>query len=158
MALFAEIWKHHPKTAFPCNTAAYPNQCAIRMGTAFVGAGLDIKKLKAVTCDYHPKSMGHTLRALEFAEGLTKGVISNIGQRELYKAGAPWLKEISGRTGIVFFHGFYNRQGRVSGPLNGDHIDLWQWGAVTNPDYTRHIATLQGGSFNKGQVWFWPVT
>ena len=158
MALFAELWKHHPKTAFPCDMTAYPNQCAIRMGTAFVGAGLDIKKLKAVTCDYHPKSMGHTLRALEFADGLKRGVISNIGPTEVYKVGAPWRTKISGRTGIVFFHGFYNRQGRVDGPLNGDHIDLWRFGEVTNPRYTTHINSNLGGEFNKGQVWFWSVT
>ena len=94
MALFAELWKHHPKTGFPCNTTAYPNQCAIRMGTAFVGAGLDIKKLKLVTCDYHPKSAGHTLRALQFAEGLARGVISNIGRTEIHKVGAPGLRAI----------------------------------------------------------------
>jgi hypothetical protein len=124
MALFAELWKYHPKTGFPCNTTAYPNQCAIRMGTAFVGAGLDITKLKAVTCDYHPKSASHTLRALEFAEGLKRRVISNIGATEIYKIGAPWLEAISGRTGIVFFYHYYNREGRVNGPPNGDHIDL----------------------------------
>ena len=158
MALFAELWKHHPKTDSPCNTTAYPNQCAIRMGTAFVGAGLDIKKLKAVTCDYHPKSAGHTLRALEFAEGLKRRVISNIGATETYKIGAPWLKAISGRTGIIFFYHYYNREGRANGPPNGDHIDLWQWAEVTNRAYTRHIVDNIGGNFNKGQVWFWPVT
>lgn len=158
MALFAELWKHHPKTDSPCNTTAYPNQCAIRMGTAFVGAGLDIKKLKAVTCDHHPKSAGHTLRALEFAEGLKRRVISNIGATETYKIGAPWLKAISGRTGIIFFYHYYNREGRANGPPNGDHIDLWQWAEVTNRAYARHIVDNIGGNFNKGQVWFWPVT
>jgi hypothetical protein len=158
MALFAELWKHHPKTAFPCNTAAYPNQCAIRMGTAFVGAGLDIKKLKAVTCDHHPKSMGHTLRALEFAEGLQRGLIFNIGTTEVYKVGHPWLTKLPGRTGIVFFHNYYNRQGNDTGPLTGDHIDLWKMGELTNRHYTYQVTALGGGYFKKGEVWFWQVT
>ena len=148
MALFEELWKHHPKTGFPCNTTAYPNQCAIRMGTAFAGAGLDIKKLKLVTCDYHPKSAGHTLRALQFAEGLARGVISNIGRTEIHKVGAPWLRAIKGRTGIIFFYHFYSREGRVGGAPNGDHIDLWERSRVTNDEYSRHIANNLGGNFN----------
>jgi hypothetical protein len=136
----------------------HPNQCAIRMGTAFVGAGLDIKKLKAVTCDHHPKSMGHTLRALEFAEGLQRGLIFNIGTTEVYKVGHPWLTKLPGRTGIVFFHNYYNRQGNDTGPLTGDHIDLWKMGELTNRHYTYQVTALGGGYFKKGEVWFWQVT
>jgi hypothetical protein len=102
--------------------------------------------------------MGHTLRALEFAAGLQRGLISNIGNTELYKVGDPWLTKLAGRTGVVFFHNYYNRQGNDSGPLTGDHIDLWKMGELTNRHYTYQVTALAGGYFKKGEVWFWPVT
>jgi hypothetical protein len=125
----------------------HPNQCAIRMGTAFVGA-------KAVTCDYHPKSMGHTLRALEFAEGLQRGLFSNIGTTEVYKVGHPWLTKLAGRTGVVFFHNYYNRQGNDTGPLTGDHIDFWKMGELTNRHYTYQVTALGGGISRKEKSGF----
>jgi hypothetical protein len=157
MALFAELWKHHPKTESPCNTAAYANQCAIRLGTALAGAGLNVKRLGAVMCDYHPQSMGHTLRALELAEGLNKGLLSNIGPTKVYSIGAPWIDALRDETGIIFFYHYYNRN-RQERPLNGDHIDLWKRTELTRPAYTYEVQARDGGTFNKGQVWFWSVT
>jgi hypothetical protein len=58
----------------------------------------------------------------------------------------------------VFFHNYYNRQGNDSGPLTGDHIDLWKMGELTNRHYTYQVTALGGGYFKKGEVWFWQVT
>lgn len=161
MAGFSKLWQSYPDSQFPCATHGspnYSNQCAIRMGVCLTTAGVGTAKLGAKTCDFHPRQAGHTLRAREFAAGLSRGVVSGIGKEERYKPGEHWIEKIHGRTGIVYFHHYYNREGNAEGPLNGDHIDLWQRSRITSIWRSVSRIWFGGGAYNKGEVWFWPVT
>ena len=128
------------------------------MGTCFVAAGVSTANLGARTCDFHPKKAGHTLRARELAGGLSRGAISGIGREERYKPGDQWIERLKNRTGVIYFHNYYNAQGNPEGPLNGDHIDLWQnWRITDTLQSLWRLWFRDGGAYNQGEVWFWPV-
>ena len=160
MALFAKLWDNYDE-GFPCSTKGvrnYPNQCAIRIGATFVAVGVSLKNVNVTMCDYHPKSAGHTLRARELAEALSRRVISNIGATEKYNGKDDWLPKISSRTGIVYFKHYYTIPGTPNGNLNGDHIDLWKRKQIKDGwNSFWRLTVRDGGAYNKGEIWFWEI-
>jgi hypothetical protein len=161
MALFQKLWDNYAYGA-PCSTNGvrnYENQCAIRIGTTFVTNGISLKNANLTMCSYHPKSAGHTLRARELATALDRGAFSNISPTKKYRGTEGWLNKISGKTGIVYFRHYYKLDGTPDGSLNGDHIDLWNRGRITDSWNTFWRLTVQdGGAYNKGSIWFWEIT
>ena len=143
LALFNQLWVHHPGEAFPCDKATFPNQCAIKMGVALEKSGVntstfDIKYPNRRCYSGFKHSPGHILAAQELAswmkgEKTIFGDVANVDKTQLDK----FLK---GKKGIVFIKDGW-------GPV--DHIDVWDG------------VDMKGGRvnyFSKGkEIWFWGV-
>ena len=130
MSKFQEMWKHHPSNTgdqFPCATdgnVKFSNQCSIRLGVALALSGYRTRDIQgAEHCWYHPGSLGHIIRAEEFARGLLKSRLKDIGPREMIKAG-EFGTRLAGRTGIIFFKDYspaipeYSIVGSVTGGMD----------------------------------------
>jgi hypothetical protein len=83
---FKQLWENHPVITGdnnPCCTNGKPNfpdQCAIRLGTALSACGVDTSKLPGVRhCWYHDKKYGHILSAEEFATSLKNWPVYGVG-------------------------------------------------------------------------------
>ena len=66
---FQKLWDAHPGgEVYPCDESLFRNQCAIRMGIALSGAGVDLRNFGGARCypglKHQPK---HTLRAQDDA-------------------------------------------------------------------------------------------
>ena len=157
---FQDLWKHHPTVKSlwddaPCTTNGkrnFEDQCAIRMSTAFDGAGVDTSSFDRMfpkrRCWFgHGK--GHILAAEEMAKWIDAS--GKFGQSEKFD-GKKGFSHINGRTGIIFFKDYYGTNNQ------GDHIDLWNGSRLTNP---RSLFVFnmfsEGGDYRKAKVWFWVV-
>ncbi|WP_298266533.1 T6SS effector amidase Tae4 family protein [Geobacter sp.] len=84
--------------------------------------------------------------------------------------GKDWEKKIAGRTGIIFFKDYWQRDGESEGNRSGDHIDLWNGsrltasglrGALTT--FARfsigisHISHVYSDLSESRQILFWEV-
>ncbi|MEN3749625.1 type VI secretion system amidase effector protein Tae4 [Sphingomonas sp. HF-S3] len=134
-----KIWNAHPYPNSPCDTVAFPNQCAIRMSVALTGAGINLSSFHGAKC--YP-NMGHDrrhiLRAQELADwiALRPTTFGTVGKRKNVTA-----SDYASKPGIVFIQNGW-------GPT--DHIDIWNG------------VLMKGGSpeyFALGkEVWFWPLS
>ena len=131
-----KLWDEHPYPDSPCDTALFPNQCAIRMGVALRGAGANLSSFTGARC-WSGHSPRHVLRAQELANWL-KTQTALVGTVKTYKGVMD--TNFLGKKGIVFIRDGW-------GPT--DHIDVWDG------------AQMKGGSpdyFARGQeVWFWEL-
>ncbi len=131
-----KVWEHHPAPVQPCDRS-FDNQCAIRMGVALRGAGVDLTSFGGAKCWFEHKPR-HILRAEELArwlEGQT-ALVGKVGKRKNVTSA-----DYAGRPGIVFI--------RDGWPSGGDHIDIWNG------------EELKGGQldwFEKGEIWFWDLS
>jgi|WetSurMetagenome_2_1015567.scaffolds.fasta_scaffold634868_2 hypothetical protein len=147
MPLFSLLRDRYPTDRYPCLNAggqpAWPNQCAIRMSVALVGAGVSLESFGGGKCSH-----GHARLAQQLADWLRHGlaeprIVSSTGEAAL-------RQEIAQQQGIIFFQDCFARPGEES--LQGDHIDVWDRGV--------RIRTFcwfppRGRS---SQVWFWQLT
>jgi hypothetical protein len=85
MIVFKKLWESHPQVTGnddPCSTNGKPNfpdQCAIRVGTALAACGVKTGSLPGVRhCWQHHQSSGHTLAAEELAYGLSMMPIAGV--------------------------------------------------------------------------------
>ncbi len=130
---FSDLWKNYPETSAPClkadGSAAFDDQCAIRLGVALERSGISNRSFKGVRCwdGAHPPS--HMLRAQEVADWLKRHPFAGCPQtKEL--AGPSWRKHAKGRQGIIFFKDYWIRSGARQ--ATGDHIDLWDGQRLTS--------------------------
>lgn len=141
--LFKPLWDNHPgRDVKPCDGAAFPNQCAIRMGVALEKSHVNTSSFDTM----YPKrrcypgvhhSPRHILAAQELANWLETQVplVGKPEKRKNVNSG-----DYSGKKGIVFIQNGW-------GPT--DHIDLWNG-----------IAMRAGGAeyFAIGEaIWFWEL-
>jgi hypothetical protein len=131
-----EVWTSHPAPARPCDPS-FENQCAIRMGVALRGAGVDLSGFPGVYCwqGHEPR---HVLRAEELAKWLATRE-DLVG--EVAKSAHATSGDYAGRPGIVFI--------KDGWPSGGDHIDIWDG------------ENLRGGQldwFERGEIWFWDLS
>ncbi|HTU11236.1 MAG TPA: type VI secretion system amidase effector protein Tae4 [Allosphingosinicella sp.] len=131
-----QVWAHHPAPVRPCDES-FANQCAIRMGVALRGAGVDLSGFDGATCwfGHQPR---HVLRAQELAEWLeAQAALVGPVDKKQHATSADY----AGRPGIVFI--------KDGWPSGGDHIDIWNGMA------------LKGGQldwFERGEIWFWDLS
>lgn len=134
---YLQIWNNHPYPDSPCDDPQFTNQCAIRMGVALRGAGVNLATFHGAKC-WSQHTPRHILRAQELATWM-KTQSDIFGQVNVYKNGAT-SAEFTGKTGVVFIQDGW-------GPT--DHIDVWNG------------SQMKGGSpsyFARGkQVWFWEL-
>ncbi len=180
MVTFKQLWNNHPTITGNDNPCAangkvnFPNQCAIRVGVALAKCGVKTFHIPGATPCWHghAKSEGHIIRAEELANGLNKYPISGI-QNVIKVTPDDLAKELSGKTGIIFFKDYWQRtvnsKKEAFHNRSGDHIDLWVGSKITDWRSWARIHVRIGGiglhTFVPGwsdledskSVWFWRV-
>lgn len=183
---FQELWNAYPtKDPYDDPTGEYENQCAIRMSVTFHKVGSSMKSFSQNVLKPMPgkKTMGRLIldgkatatRAYELAEWLKLHPFLGMGRPEDI-TGPDWQDKIKGRTGIIYFFGYWRQDGDSADALSGGHIDLWNkdtltpsfaslWrfrlGQRTFPDL---LSRLRGGNGNvisdlakSKEILFWEV-
>lgn len=69
-------------------------------------------------------------RAYELAEWLKMRPIAGLSAAENI-TGPDWVSKVKGKTGIVFFDGYWQQDGDSADSLTGGHIDLWNGEKLT---------------------------
>ncbi|WP_334041972.1 type VI secretion system amidase effector protein Tae4 [Burkholderia ambifaria] len=138
---FQELWNAYPtKDPYDDPTGEYENQCAIRMSVTFHSVGSDMKSLSQNVLRPMPgkKTLGRLIlngkatatRAYELAEWLKLRPFLGFGKPENI-TGPDWQGKINGRTGIIYFFGYWRQEGDSADALSGGHIDLWNKDTLT---------------------------
>jgi len=165
---FADLWDRHPTNLgnqTPCRTdgvANFVNQCAIRMGVCLRDAGVTPDRINgAITCRYarntgHDDGDMHYIRAKELANALRGARIDGLSPTIELTNPANFASELDGRTGIIFFNGYWWRTSDTTRPT-GDHIDLWNGWRTTAKMLLPWFGWL-GGYEKSGEIWFWEVS
>ncbi len=156
MALeFQKMWDNHPSNKGenqPCKqadgTPAFENQCAIRLGLALAGAGMNMRVGKLAKCWFKGHGI-HVLRAEELSVWLSLqlGAPTKFKPKKGENLESTVLTAITGKKGIVFCRDFWAPS--PGGANVGDHIDLWD-GTQMAHGYTNYFGPAS-------QVWFWEV-
>jgi hypothetical protein len=140
---FEQLWAAYP--AFDPCSGPYRDQCAARIGEMFRVCGIEGKSFKGVRCDAdHP---GHMLRAAEVAAWLQRRPFAGCPVASSIRP-KSWEKEIRGKTGIVFFSGYWHRHSDGQNVTTGNHIDLWNGKRLTMSGFYDSLATI--GRFTFG--------
>ncbi|OWJ59591.1 T6SS effector amidase Tae4 family protein [Paraburkholderia caledonica] len=82
---------------------------------------------KALVVQGSPTTTG----AYELAEWLKLQPFAGIRSPEDI-TGPAWRNNVAGRTGIIFFYGYWQQDGDSPDSLSGGHIDLWNGSRLTN--------------------------
>ncbi|KVZ17347.1 type VI secretion system amidase effector protein Tae4 [Burkholderia stagnalis] len=138
---FQELWNAYPKNApYDDPTGEYENQCAIRMSVTFHSIGSDMKSFSQNVLKPMPgkKTLGRLIlrgkatatRAYELAEWLKLRPFLGLGRPEKI-TGPDWQGQVKGRTGIIYFFGYWRQDGDSADALSGGHIDLWNKDTLT---------------------------
>lgn len=157
---FDELWLAHPNTlgvgvpsptpAYPCDSTAYANQCAVRLSRSVIESGIDFSDYPEPTCKGEGSFQGSSYARgaeslanylyVKFGKNKTRRVF--IINRNATQGGAA-KKQLMHRKGIIFFR---NIEGFRNGI--GDHIDLWDGQQTTSGEY-----------FNDSvEIWFWEIS
>lgn len=139
---FKELWDNYYGDKTPPYTVngkipdEFENQCAIRMSVTFHRTGIKMTSFseKLIKPEKNEATIGRLLlkglptstRANEFSQWLQTRPVCGIGPAEDI-TGKDWQKKIKGRTGIVYFGDFWQRDGleELRDIASGGHIDLW---------------------------------
>ena len=152
MVAFSTLWESHPMNQSPpaeepCRDAngasSFPNQCAIRMSTCFVTAGLSLASFRGAFC-WYGHGRAHAIRAEEVGQWLND-TADFVGVAEIRKrsAGVIAAQAYATRQGVVLFRNFWGQGNQ------GDHVDLWNGSMMT------HGAASY---FERSEeVWFWDL-
>ncbi|MEA3090502.1 MAG: hypothetical protein QOJ04_1844 [Caballeronia sp.] len=149
---FQELWDNYPSgNPYDDPTGAYKNQCAIRMSVTFHRVGSEMKSFSQKLVKPMPgkPTLGRILldgkptatRAYELAEWLRLQPLAGLPNAQDI-TGADWESKVKGRTGIVFFYGYWRQDGDSSDNLSGGHIDLWNGTRLTISGPIDSIATI----------------
>ncbi|SDQ21757.1 Type VI secretion system (T6SS), amidase effector protein 4 [Paraburkholderia fungorum] len=139
---FHELWDNYV-TGDPYDdpSGQYSNQCAIRMSATFHRVGIEMKSFSQKLIAPMPgkPTLGRIIldgkptatRAFELAEWLKLGPIAGLAEPQDI-AGPGWRDKVTGRTGMIFFFGYWQQDGDSINDLSGGHIDLWNGSRLTN--------------------------
>ena len=131
---FAELWAVYPggnpyvdpKTGEP--PPNFTNQCAIRLSVALHRVGIEMKSFQG---EGRIRLSGKRTAVLvhEMADWLKLRPMAGMGRTE-NMTDADWQTKIKGRTGIVAFKNYWQRDGESG--RSGGHIDLWNGSQMTS--------------------------
>jgi hypothetical protein len=131
---FAELWTAYPegtpyvdpKTGnVPKN---FENQCAIRLSVTLHKVGIEMTSFRGKG-QIRLNGRRTAVLASEMADWLKRTPVAGMGPTENV-TGADWQQKIKGRTGIIAFKNYWQRDGE-SRP-SGGHIDLWDGAQLTS--------------------------
>jgi hypothetical protein len=136
---FVQLWDNYV-TGNPYNDPTYDNQCAIRLSATLHRVGVEMKSFSQRIVKPGPgkRSIGRILlngkatatRADEMASWLQLQPFCGLPPKPENITGVDWEKKVRGRTGIIFFGGYWRREGET-GQGSGGHIDLWNGERMT---------------------------
>lgn len=130
---FKQLWDNYPSDP-PCtNEAGEPNfsdQCAIKLSVCLQRAGVDLSSVpKKQRCWSHSNSV-HVLAAEQMASWLQDHRFRGCAvARDI--TGGDFDDTIDGKTGIIFFKDYWQREKETGKQRTGDHIDLWNGSRLT---------------------------
>lgn len=173
---FKELWSNYEDGDPPYQVngkvpKGFENQCAIRMSKTFHNTGVEMKTFSSqyVRPEGNASSIGRILlnnkatatRASELAQWLLTRPICGVGSKEVI-TGPNWKDRIKGRTGIIFFGEYWERDGESVDAASGGHIDLWNGSRITGIYSYFRIQwgiSLFGESDlnNSKRIWFFEV-
>ena len=139
---FQELWDNYVTgDLYSDPSGQYKNQCAVRMSATFHTVGIEMKSFSQKLVKPMPGKpvLGRILldgqatatRAYELAEWLKLQPFAGIRSPEDI-TGPAWRNNVAGRTGIIFFYGYWQQDGDSPDSLSGGHIDLWNGSRLTN--------------------------
>lgn len=141
----------------------YENQCAIRMSATLHKAGIEMKSFsqKLVKPSPGKSTIGRILldgkptatRADELASWLSQKPFCGLPSQPENITGKDWESKVNGRTGIIFFGGYWRRDGEAAGQGSGGHIDLWNGSRVTNNGVAGTVETFMRFSLDIQDPW-----
>jgi hypothetical protein len=167
MLSFSHLWEHHPTNTgdqYPCQTngvSNFANQCSIRMGVCLKRGGVLPGQIHgALTCSQatasgHSPDEMHFVRAHELAGALASAAIEGLAPHIKLNDPKNFADELNGRTGIIYFNGYWWREEDKTRPT-GDHIDLWNGWRTTAKVLLPWFGWL-GGYDAAAEMWFWEV-
>lgn len=166
---FKELWDNFYNDKTPPYTVngkvpdGFENQCAIRLSVTFhrVGIRMTTFSEKFIKPENNEATIGRLIingfststRANEFAQWLQTRPVCGISPAENI-TGKDWQKKIKGRTGIVFFGEFWQRDEleEIRDIASGGHIDLWNTFKLTSnwttiPRFFFGISSMNVGGY-----------
>ena len=167
---FETIWNNYP-TSDPCvdtKTGKVPsgfsNQCAVRVGYALERSGVSFASFHGKRCPCGSSTGGMVAGAQELANWLGPKRFAGCPNAETY-TGKDVFDKISGKSGIVFFANYWQRdEEKGKGDArSGDHIDLWNGSRLTSvTSWARiHMGISWDGLWSdfrrSTRVLFWPI-
>lgn len=169
---FQQLWSHYV-TGNPHDDPAYDNQCAIRLSATLHSIGIEMKSFSQSLVKPGPgkTSIGRILlngkaaatRADEMASWLRLQPFCGLPSGAEDITGPDWEKKVRGRTGIIFFGGYWRRDGEAPGQGSGGHIDLWNGERMTGVGsgfrarWNIVIPGIWSDLNNAKTIWFFPV-
>lgn len=135
---FAELKSHYPTSSISHGNGKdiFDNHCAINVSDALFKAGIKLKSFQGVKCWGCPTPEDnkgiHAVRAQELANWLGKRPFAGCPEA-MSLTGDNFEEMIAGKTGIVFFKDYWQREGQTN--RQGDHIDLWDKNSMVSTGY-----------------------
>lgn len=141
---FKELWDNYVKgSPYKVNGDVPPdfdNQCAIRMSATLhkVGVKMSTFSQNNIKPEGKAPTLGRILlngmatatRANEMSKWLETRPVCGIGPGQNI-TGANWKDKVKGKTGIIFFGDYWQRDGESADASSGGHIDLWNKTTMT---------------------------
>ncbi|WP_084162813.1 T6SS effector amidase Tae4 family protein [Paraburkholderia bannensis] len=144
---FEQLWAAYPALD-PCS-GPYRDQCAARIGEMFRLCGIEGKSFSGARC--HADHPGHMLRAAEVAAWLQRRPFAGCPSAASVRP-RTWEKDIRGKTGIIFFSGYWHRDSDGPNVTTGNHIDLWNGNRLTMSGFPGTLATIGRFIFERQSV------
>jgi hypothetical protein len=149
-----------PKTGKP--PPGYDNQCSMRLGYAMEKSGVSFASYHGGRCPFGSKHGGMVASAQGLANWLKTRPFRGCPTYEKY-TGQDVFEKIKGRTGIIFFANYWQRDSDKGDARTGDHIDLWNGSHLTATSswFRVHLGVSLDGvwsDFRRAtEVLFWPI-
>ncbi|WER46548.1 type VI secretion system amidase effector protein Tae4 [Cupriavidus sp. WKF15] len=139
---FQQLWDNYV-TGRPYSDPerTHSNQCAIRLSATLHRIGIDMKSFSQqnVRPGRGKSTLGRILlngkptatRADEMAQWLCLKPFAGLPQKPDVVTGPDWQDKVRGRTGIIFFGEYRQRDEDSPDAATGGHIDLWNGATLT---------------------------
>ncbi|MFM0551546.1 type VI secretion system amidase effector protein Tae4 [Paraburkholderia sediminicola] len=157
--MFDELWSAYPDKEDPFvdpKTGKVPsyadNQCAIRLSITLHNVGVEMKSFRGEG-QLRIDGKRTALRAHEMADWLNLQPFAGL-PASVDISGPDWAARIKGRTGIVFFSGYWSRDTDRNGQTSGDHIDLWNRDTLTSPGVAGRLTSFFRFRVGMSSAWY----
>jgi Type VI secretion system (T6SS), amidase effector protein 4 len=156
---FQELWSAYPDKEDPfrdSKTGEVPayadNQCAIRLSITLHHVGVEMKSFRGEG-QIRIDDKRTALRAKEMAQWLKLKPFAGLPE-PIDITEFNWQDKIKGRTGIVFFSGYWARKTDSAGQTTGDHIDLWNGSKLTSPGIQGRLTSFMRFTVGVSSAWY----